>query len=449
MAMQYVNGLVSRASVRRVKKAQGPILDGEDEAFLQRVVSQSSEGESPPLPDRSLNAQIALMDGSQNIPLPLSPSEDSEKELGVNQKISENGRGKDENTETDSQGAASKKKVRPWDWIRRNNNKRKNRDMIAASPSQVVTSHKGPDGKPIGAYEEQGEEQGVTEILEQLNLAAVNNRAFSISDETRQLLLKFKLVFKDLINGVPTAYHDLESLLTNSDNQLQHAFNHLPGFLQKLIKQLFEKLPAILIPEGLAAADVKASASGVNMENAGKMAAAAAAKKMGFKAPSLQELVGKPTALVTMLRTIIGFLRARFPAVMGMNILWSLALFILLMALWYCHKRGSEVRLEKERLASEAEFAKANESSTAQVGANDPLSTVVSKDRSNDEESPQTSREEEKAKEAATRDGEYISPHHYSASPSPTIPLSKYRAQFNKSEPSSKSTMDIQPYPGT
>lgn len=127
MAMQYVNGLVSRASVRRVKKAQGPILDGEDEAFLQSVVSQSSEGESPPLPDRSLNAQIALMDGAQNIPLPLSP-EDSEKELGVNQKISENGRGKDhsaENTETDSQGAASKKKLRPWDWIRRNNNKRK------------------------------------------------------------------------------------------------------------------------------------------------------------------------------------------------------------------------------------------------------------------------------------------------------------------------------------
>jgi hypothetical protein len=115
------------------------------------------------------------------------------------------------------------------------------------------------------------------------------------------------------------------------------------------------------------------------------------------------------------------------------------------MALWYCHKRGSEVRLEKERLASEAEFAKANESSTAQVGANDPLSTVVSKD----EESPQTNREEEKAKEAATRDGEYTSPHHYSASPSPTIPLSKYRAQFNKAEPSSKSTMDIQPYPGT
>ena len=195
--------------------------------------------------------------------------------------------------------------------------------MVAANPSQAVAIHKGPDGKPV--RERQDEQEEMAEILEQLNITAVNNRAFSISDETRQLLQKFKLIFKDLINGVPTAYHDLESLLTNGDEQLQHAFNHLPGFLQKLVKQLFEKLPPMLIPEGLAAASEESSA---NMENAGKIAAAAAvAKKIGFKAPNLKELVGKPTALVGMLRTIVSFLRTRFPAVMGINILWSLALF--------------------------------------------------------------------------------------------------------------------------
>lgn len=118
MAMQYVNGLVSKASVRRVKKVQEPILDGEDEAFLQRVVSQSSGGELPPLPDR--DAQTALMDGAQNISLPLSPVEDGEKELGISQKISENGDHSPENIETDSQGAASKKKARLWNWIRQN-----------------------------------------------------------------------------------------------------------------------------------------------------------------------------------------------------------------------------------------------------------------------------------------------------------------------------------------
>jgi hypothetical protein len=162
-------------------------------------------------------------------------------------------------------------------------------------------------------------------ILERLNLAAENNRVFSISDETQELLQKFKLIFKDLVTGVPTAYQDLELLLRNGDRQLKDAFGHLPGFLKKLVEQLPDRVTESLAPELLAAAGEKASQSGLNMENAGK--AAAAAQKMGFKTPSLKELVGKPTALVAMLRSITAFLRARFPAVLGMNVLWSVALF--------------------------------------------------------------------------------------------------------------------------
>lgn len=161
--------------------------------------------------------------------------------------------------------------------------------------------------------------------MERLNLSAENNRAFSVSDETQQLLSKFKLIFKDLVTGVPTAYRDLELLLTNGDKQLKDAFGHLPGFLQKLVQQLPERFTESLSPELIATAGERASRSGVNMENAGK--AAAAAQKMGFKAPSLKELVGKPTAIAGMMRSIITFLRARFPAVLGMNVLWSLALF--------------------------------------------------------------------------------------------------------------------------
>lgn len=162
-------------------------------------------------------------------------------------------------------------------------------------------------------------------ILERLNLAAENNRAFSVSDETQELLQKFKLIFKDLVTGVPTAYRDLEMLLTNGDKQLKDAFGHLPGFLQKLVQQLPDKFTEQLGPELMAAASLKASQSGVNMEHAGK--AAAAASKMGFKAPNLKDIVGKPTAIVGMLRSIMTFLRARFPAVLGLNVLWSLALF--------------------------------------------------------------------------------------------------------------------------
>jgi hypothetical protein len=159
----------------------------------------------------------------------------------------------------------------------------------------------------------------VTDILERLNLAADNNRVFSVSEETQELLRKFKLIFKDLINGVPTAYHDLEMLLTNGNRQLQDTYTKLPGFMQKLIEKLPEKWTESLAPEMLAAASERASRSGINMENVGKAAAAAAAEKAG--------LVSKPAAIVGMLRSIMQFLRARFPAVLGMNVLWSLALF--------------------------------------------------------------------------------------------------------------------------
>jgi hypothetical protein len=165
----------------------------------------------------------------------------------------------------------------------------------------------------------------MTEILDRLNLAADNNKVFSISDETQELLRKFKLIFKDLINGVPTAYHDLEMLLTNGNRQLQDTYSNLPSFLQKLIEKLPERWTETLAPEMLAVAAERASQSGVNVENIGK--AAAAANKMGLQIPSLKELVGKPAAIVGMLRSIMAFLRARFPAVLGMNVLWSLALF--------------------------------------------------------------------------------------------------------------------------
>lgn len=146
-----------------------------------------------------------------------------------------------------------------------------------------------------------------------------------MSDETRELLDKFKLIFKDLINGVPTAYHDLEMLLSNGNNQLQQTYSQLPGFLQKMIEKLPEKWTESFAPEILAAASERTGQNGINTENIGK--AAAAANKIGFQVPSLKELVGKPAAIVGMLRSIMTFLKARFPAVIGMNVLWSLALF--------------------------------------------------------------------------------------------------------------------------
>lgn len=123
---------------------------------------------------------------------------------------------------------------------------------------------------------------------------------------------RFTLVLKDLVNGVPTAYQDLESLLTNSEQQLQRSYKHLPDFLQKLIEQLPSKMTESITPELLAAA-------------AERPALQKSATKL--KVPSLKDLVTKPGAVAGMLRAIMNFLKLRFPAFLGMNVLYSLALF--------------------------------------------------------------------------------------------------------------------------
>jgi len=135
---------------------------------------------------------------------------------------------------------------------------------------------------------------------------------------------RFTLVFKDLVNGVPTAYDDLESLLTNSENQLQRSYAHLPPFLQKLIEQLPSKMTKSIGPEMLAAAAEKQGIKSKHLQQG-----ASAAEKMGLKmkVPSLKDLVTKPGAVAGMLRAIMNFLKLRFPAFLGMNVLYSLALF--------------------------------------------------------------------------------------------------------------------------
>ena len=77
-------------------------------------------------------------------------------------------------------------------------------------------------------------------------------------------------------------------------------------------------------PEILAAA---AERQGLKSEHLNQAAAAASKMGMKIRVPSLKDLVTKPGAVATMLRTIMNFLKLRFPAFMGMNVLWSLALF--------------------------------------------------------------------------------------------------------------------------
>ena len=322
MAMQYINYIKAKAHLATARKSEAPVLSEEDEKFLDHITSEENP---PPLPARPnvptplKDAQFALMDGAQNVPLPETPGEVTEEPAMIPE-------GEKSLSET-----ADKKQSKGWSWLRRDSRDARLQvnEAAAAGLSDIASDLKKREVEETDEEKEsRQEEEDMTIMLDRLNLAAVNNRVFSISDETQELLQKFNLVFKDLINGVPTAYDDLEKLLTNSDRQLQSTFNSLPGFLQKLIERLPETMTKGFAPEIMAAAAERAGKSGINMETAGK--AAAAAKKMGLKTPavpSLKDLVGKPTAIATTLRSIMGYLRARFPAFLGVNVLWSLAMF--------------------------------------------------------------------------------------------------------------------------
>lgn len=323
MATRYVDYIKSKTPFLSGAKSETPILNEEDEAFLNKITSEENPPALPPRPERLghddnsmlplRDAQTALMDGAQNIPLPDTPQLELTEEPLSDRALTED----------------PPKPRANWSWLRRDSRDWK-RTTTALDLADIAQGLKDADAQPnedhvVDDIEAKKEEEDMALVLEKLNLAAVNNRVFSISDETQELLQKFNLIVKDLVHGVPTAYDDLEKLLTLGDDQLQKTFNSLPTFLQTLIAKLPERMTGGLAPGIMAAAQEKASQSGVNMENAGK--AAAAAKKMGFKVPNLKDLTGKPAAIASLLRSIIVYLRTRFPAFLGMNVLWSLALF--------------------------------------------------------------------------------------------------------------------------
>ncbi|KAJ5492919.1 hypothetical protein N7539_001665 [Penicillium diatomitis] len=358
MAMQYFNQIKDRRRPSQISSSHNPVLTPEDEAFLTKVTSDPEtqpepvpQNESRPLEGPAGDSGALVADNKPHeATSAAAPAEELGKQLGEAERLKEEqkiGVKKDTEPVKSNVAPTADKKKNRWSSM-----------LWKKSAASKKPSSTANDATP-SATEARQEQEDMTDILDRLNLAADNNRVFSLSDETQELLRKFKFVFKDLVNGVPTAYNDLEMLLTNGNRQLQETYTKLPTFMQKLIEKLPQKWTDALAPEMLAVASERAGRTGINMENVGK--AASMAQKAGLNVPSLKELVSKPAAIAGMLRSIMEFLKARFPAVLGMNVLWSLALFLLLFVLWYCHKRGREVRLENERLVTEEEIRMLNE----------------------------------------------------------------------------------------
>jgi hypothetical protein len=323
-----------------------PVLDEEDQEFLERLTAIASEpeGEAPPLPTRPVqvtddkgetrtgrDAQIALMDGADKVALPLSPPEVTAE---GNEKGKEKAKGGLDRKKSvlsyfsiDRFKKGDKDKM-PKDKTEKLSEKERSKmadDLLAAAAAAKVAEEE----------EQKKENKELTEILDQLNLSAVNNRVFSFSKESEELLNKFTQVLKDIINGAPHAYNDLEKLFTDYDAQLKKMYGGLPPFLQNMVKSLPAKLTATLGPELLAAGAEK---PGFDAKAAGASSKSKKSKIPGIPTiPSLKSLVTAQGAVATALRSIVNFLKFRFPMLAtGTNLIMSLAVFRKSLTLTLC-----------------------------------------------------------------------------------------------------------------
>lgn len=315
-----------------------PVLDEEDEKFLERLAAIASEpeGTPPPLPTRRMeviddngqkkvgrDAQEALMDGADKVALPTSPPEVTAESTGKGKEKAIDGLLERKKSVmsyfstkfSKKDGDKKTKDTKKAEVITDKDRAQFADDLLAAAEAAKIAE----------LDETQRENKELTDILDQLNLSAVNNRVFSFSKESEELLTKFTQVLKDLVNGVPTAYNDLEKLFTDYDTQLKKMYGSLPPFLQNLVKSLPAKLTATLGPELLAASSEK---PGFDAKMAAGAGASKAKKSKIPSVPSLKSLVSVQGAVATALRSIVNFLKFRFPALAtGTNVIMSLAVF--------------------------------------------------------------------------------------------------------------------------
>ncbi|TRX93661.1 hypothetical protein FHL15_005337 [Xylaria flabelliformis] len=327
-----------------------PVLDQEDEKFLERLTSAS-----PGSPDENEDATPPPLPPRVKTPVIDIDSDDDKSSIKSK---------KEENKDDESKGKEKEKEV--------NKPKRftfslRRKPVLPTRPSEGLHPNTDTDNNTLTVPEVHSETSAMAHLLDDLDLSAKNNRAFSLSSESAEMARRFTQVLRDLVNGVPTAYGDLVNLIEDRDGVLARNYERLPSGLKKLVAQLPEKLTSSLAPELLAvAAEAQGLETAASKEGGGGGLKDAAKK---FLTPgNLHDIVTKPGALVGLLKGIVNALKTRFPAFIGTNVLWSLAVFLLLSMLWYCHKRGREVRLERE-----AEEEKAKVEAEAEGKENDTI----------------------------------------------------------------------------
>jgi hypothetical protein len=204
------------------------------------------------------------------------------------------------------------------------------RNTKAQESAEAAAASQTPEAK-------EQDEREVSVLLDRLNLSAINNRVFSFSDQSQKLYAEFTLILKDIVNGAPTAWEDLETLLKNNEKHLEQTFKNMPPFVQTLVKSLPSKFATSMGPELMAmAGDKPGNDLKKQMESASKASSSIGAqninldlkKKQKRRVPNIKDLASQKGTVTTMLTNIVNFLKLRFPAfVTGTNVVMSLAVF--------------------------------------------------------------------------------------------------------------------------
>jgi hypothetical protein len=282
------------ASSSKAEEVATPLLTDDDERFLERLTtpSEDDDGPAPPLPPRVSTPELTWDSDSESFvkPTPKAAVQDA----------------------PEGSKSAGKKPNRLSALFTRSKKKDSEQQLVA------------PTNLAMPEPEVDREQADLTRVLDDLNLSARNNTAFALSQESTELVRRFTLILKDLVNGVPTAVNDLTSLLDDPDGKLAKNYEKLPKSLKKLVTQLPEKLSSTLAPELLA---VAAEAQGLGKADAAAKGGLKGAAKRMFLPKNLAEMVTKPGAIVGMLRGIMNALKLRWPAFIGTNVIWSIALF--------------------------------------------------------------------------------------------------------------------------
>ena len=350
--------LINPAASADGKSKATPLLNDEDEQFLERLISNSDneddEGPPPPLPPRPKTPDLTWESDSDsfrspNAPTPEAPPRPLGEQFLATKKPSRFSRLFQRKPSSTSTTLTVPSATQPPGAESQAETDREWADLNLVLARLDLNVQTPPSSEPATLDPSSSSTSSSSAAKpESKTKTKTKNLALTASAEVQSLLRQFLLILKDIMHGAPHAVDDLVALLDGRNDVLKKGFDKLPSSMQKLVTQLPKKLTAALGPEVLAAAAAEKAAKGGGADDGGK------GLTRLLMPGSLGELVMTPAIVKAMLKAIVNALKLRWPAFVGTSMLWSTAVFLLLFVLWYFHKRGREEREKLEAEGAEA-----------------------------------------------------------------------------------------------